>query len=129
MDMAQDLLAWPPSLVAVIRPAYWTLDHSARAVPLGSQSYAAYQQANAGRNQLALGCRRRLFHGDQDDIFPRISRVLKQAMPKSPSPTTPRPRRARWFRAGLDAGAPGHAGVTAGVVLDVGPMGARVRDD
>jgi hypothetical protein len=53
MDMAHDLLAWPPSLVAVIRPAYWPLDHSARAVPLGSQSYAAYQQANAGRNQLA----------------------------------------------------------------------------
>jgi hypothetical protein len=45
----------PASLVAVNRPAYWTLDHSARAVPLGSQSYAAYHQANAGRNQLLGG--------------------------------------------------------------------------
>jgi len=43
------------SLVAVIRPAYWTLVHSARALPLGGQSYAAYQQANAGADQRLSG--------------------------------------------------------------------------
>jgi hypothetical protein len=70
-------LPTPPSLVAVIRTAYWTLDHSARAVPLGNQSYAAYQQANAGAEPTP-GWRRRLFHGDRDDILPRIRRVKQR---------------------------------------------------
>jgi hypothetical protein len=48
-------LRTPLSLVAVIRTAYWTLDHSARAVSRGTQSDAAHQQANAGRNQLSSG--------------------------------------------------------------------------